>query len=495
MRHLAALITARNPAGVARLLELDPSLVDKHVQGSRTPLMLAATLRGNIPVVHVLLEAKANPSLVTKNGETALWLACKEGQLGNVNELLAWRTTELEQPNQGDLHTPLMIASLRNHPQVVEALLEAGANPEKVDAQQRTPLLLASEFGSTNVVSLLLLKAPQTLNLRDLYGNTALMRAIKHPDVVHQLLTAGARTDLSTARGVTVHSLATTAAANPLVLPLLKASSPEEREGLLNRRLRVLFDRARTDPASFLGKGAYGSVRTVERNGHRYALKRMIFDRNVEKGNGINVSERSDFNVEVKGLHHVGTSPYALHLVDFDVSDENAYLLTEKLEGMDLLKAIRKGRLDDSNIRAVAIQLLKGLESIHDQGLLHLDIKPPNLWVTPSVAGRPLQLKYIDFGMSCTIPCVKKSNDGTPAYMRRPDRYEMDALNVDDHPFGYTFDRTDDFYALSVTFQNFREWIVLSKSNDIWLQGLAADLYTLPDTPTALHACIVKWER
>ena len=392
-KTLLRMIEEGTPKVVARLLELDPTLVDKMItynDRSMTPLMIAASVRENVRVVHVLLEAKANLRLKTTRGETALWLASKAGRLGNVSELIMWDTSLIDTPDVG-FTTPLMIAAIRDYPLIVDALLEAGANPAIGDAQKRTALMIASEQGNSESVLVLLRKAPATLDLQDLYGNTALMRSIGNHTVFHQLLTAGANTMLSTRKGETVRSLAE--AKSPMALQLLTAATVEEREALLRRTPQALFNAARLDPASLLGKGGYGSVRAVERNGTPYALKRMVFDPKYTKGNGIKPSHREDYNVEVRGLGLVKSSPYVLHLVDSDVSSRNAYLLTEKLEGMDLLKAIDKKIVNDSNVREVAVQLLKGLESIHDQGLLHLDIKPNNLWVTPAAAGRPLQLK------------------------------------------------------------------------------------------------------
>jgi serine/threonine protein kinase len=75
--------------------------------------------------------------------------------------------------------------------------------------------------------------------------------------------------------------------------------------------------------------------------------------------------------------------------------EEPAYVLMEYLQGptlTDVIRAQEQGHLSVSDAIRVAIHLGAALAHIHDQGFLHLDVKPDNLKI---VHGRPV---LFDFG-------------------------------------------------------------------------------------------------
>ncbi len=72
------------------------------------------------------------------------------------------------------------------------------------------------------------------------------------------------------------------------------------------------------------------------------------------------------------------------------------YLVTEFVPGLDLRKFIkRQGRLDMHTASAIICQAARGLEHAHSRGLIHRDVKPGNLLVTPD--GR---CKVSDLGLA-----------------------------------------------------------------------------------------------
>ncbi len=87
--------------------------------------------------------------------------------------------------------------------------------------------------------------------------------------------------------------------------------------------------------------------------------------------------------------------PNIVRVTDFFRENNTVYLVMEHEEGMDLRAYLKRQgrRLSEKFIRTVFSQLLDGLREIHKLGLLHLDIKPSNIWLRPG--GRPLLL---DFG-------------------------------------------------------------------------------------------------
>lgn len=75
------------------------------------------------------------------------------------------------------------------------------------------------------------------------------------------------------------------------------------------------------------------------------------------------------------------------------------YLVTELVEGVDLRKQVLKyGTLDEVAAAAVVSQVARGLAYAHTEGLVHRDVKPGNIIVTP--AGRA---KLLDVGLAGSV--------------------------------------------------------------------------------------------
>lgn len=75
------------------------------------------------------------------------------------------------------------------------------------------------------------------------------------------------------------------------------------------------------------------------------------------------------------------------------------YLVTELVDGVDLRKQVLKyGTLDEVAAAAVVSQVARGLAYAHTEGLVHRDVKPGNILVTP--AGRA---KLLDVGLAGSV--------------------------------------------------------------------------------------------
>lgn len=143
---------------VARLLQAprptagknstSPSLVHQYAnEFGESPLHLA-TLRRHAAVVELLLQpprsatststAPADVNAQTKDGKTALFLACRDNQVG-LARLLLQHGANVDLANAKGT-TPLLIASLNNHRDVVSLLLASGANLAHKDAKGNTAL-------------------------------------------------------------------------------------------------------------------------------------------------------------------------------------------------------------------------------------------------------------------------------------------------------------------------------------------------------------------
>jgi Protein kinase domain/WD domain, G-beta repeat len=87
--------------------------------------------------------------------------------------------------------------------------------------------------------------------------------------------------------------------------------------------------------------------------------------------------------------------PHIVRVLRFMEANRTAYLVMEYEEGEPLSAYLRQhgGYVDEPMLLGVFLPILTGLQAVHDAGLLHLDIKPDNIYLRAN--GQPM---LIDFG-------------------------------------------------------------------------------------------------
>jgi eukaryotic-like serine/threonine-protein kinase len=80
---------------------------------------------------------------------------------------------------------------------------------------------------------------------------------------------------------------------------------------------------------------------------------------------------------------------------DFDTQDGIDFLVMEYIPGTTLSDKMSAGPLGEEEVIRLGIQLAQGMSAAHQQGLVHRDLKPGNLRVTPDN-----RLKVLDFGLA-----------------------------------------------------------------------------------------------
>lgn len=180
---------------VKRLLDqgLDPNTPDmRDTPWEVTPLM-CASVGGHSEVVRTLLKAGAKVHLVNKNvpgersGETALHYAAAGGHT-NTAKLLLESKADIDKVSQFS-GTPLTVAVEEQQLNMVQFLLDSGANANVVDKKlKQTPLHVAASLGFIESAKLLI-KHGANINAKDGVGQTPFMEAaFSSPEIAFMLI-------------------------------------------------------------------------------------------------------------------------------------------------------------------------------------------------------------------------------------------------------------------------------------------------------------------
>jgi TonB family protein len=149
-------------------------------------------VKGNADTIPVLLAETPDPAARREILSEVLPRAALYSDTSLVRDILA-DPVDLEHHGPYDA-TALLLAADRGLPDMVAALLTAGANPYAVDRYGRGALIFGAGSGNGEVVQLLL-AAGLKADAKDKYGDTALMAAAAsgNPECVRLLLNGGAR--------------------------------------------------------------------------------------------------------------------------------------------------------------------------------------------------------------------------------------------------------------------------------------------------------------
>ncbi len=68
---------------------------------------------------------------------------------------------------------------------------------------------------------------------------------------------------------------------------------------------------------------------------------------------------------------------------DFDTQDGVDFLVMEYVPGTSLSQNLSAGSLPEKQLLALGTQLAQALEEAHERGVVHRDLKPGNVMITP----------------------------------------------------------------------------------------------------------------
>ena len=158
---------------------------------------------------------------------------------------------------------------------------------------------------------------------------------------------------------------------------------------------------------SLLGKGGMGEV---------YRARDASLDRDVAikvlPASMANDQERvRRFEREARLSASLNHSNIA-HIYGFEETHEQKFLVLEYVEGQTLAARLTSGPIPVQETLEIGKQIADALEAAHQKGVIHRDLKPGNVMLTPA-----RQVKVLDFGLARALSRDQESeiSDGSQA--------------------------------------------------------------------------------
>jgi serine/threonine-protein kinase len=112
--------------------------------------------------------------------------------------------------------------------------------------------------------------------------------------------------------------------------------------------------------------------------------------------------------------------PHCVRILDYGCDGDLPWMALERLEGTDLADRLRGApRVPVQEAIGIVLDVLEGLQAAHDGGVVHRDVKPGNIWLSPTP--RPDHARILDFGIAVSVDDADAPEDGrligSPRYM------------------------------------------------------------------------------
>ncbi len=164
-----------------------------------------------------------------------------------------------------------------------------------------------------------------------------------------------------------------------------------------------------------LGTGAFGSVYQAQDTflNRPVAVKSIRLDTTLDPEHRKALNKRFIREAQVAAqLHH----PNIVTIHDILFTPETGFIVMEFIEGRTLQSMLKSERLPLATCIAIAAQVASALQYAHEHKIIHRDVKPANIMITPSFEAR-----ITDFGIAksdgATHLTMSGSLVGTPDYM------------------------------------------------------------------------------
>lgn len=190
----------------------------------------------------------------------------------------------------------------------------------------------------------------------------------------------------------------------------------------------------KTRPEWFIGKGSFGSVYKVEKNGAFYALK--VFQSELLK-----TEYKSRLDREMKALQKI-SHPNVVKFHDFGTFKENEfeyfYIVMDFVDGQPLTNFV--GTVQEAKCIDIINSILDTLDIVHKEGIIHRDLKPANIIINQK--GVPI---ILDFGLAKLIDysSITQTGERVGTFFYMSPEQVTDSKNIDNR---------SDYFSIGVIF-------------------------------------------
>lgn len=381
-----------------------------------------AVERNDIDMIKKLLDIGLNGNLVAEpnapglNEWTSLHMAAAYG-LKEACEVLLYNSEDTNINARTSMNrTPLHLATIHNHLNVVKLLVHEGAFIDFTDNDKNTCLHYASTQGYKDIVEWLLRKDPM-LEIKNIRGRTSIDIALNYETFMvfyehckrtnkELLITGYTRTIvhhtlLHNSREDQINALLQKSCIPPSLNDLKVFSERPKLQKAKKPKKPINFSKfllppSKVGPTDFrgllqLGKGSFGEVYLVEKFDtlEKFALK--VLRKEKVLGNNLVRYAFTERNILMTISH-----PFIVKLNYAFQTPEKLVMVMDFCPNGDLgTQLAREKKFSEEKAKFYLIEVLLALQELHKHGIIFRDLKPDNV-----VLDDEGHAKLTDFGLS-----------------------------------------------------------------------------------------------
>ena len=107
--------------------------------------------------------------------------------------------------------------------------------------------------------------------------------------------------------------------------------------------------------------------------------------------------------------------PHIARVYGLEESGGARFLVSELIEGESLADRLKRGAIPLAESLKLALEIAEALEAAHEKGVVHRDLNPGNIRVTPGG-----EVRILDLGLSGLLGADEAAADGTPDFSHSP---------------------------------------------------------------------------